>query len=115
MPSLDDAGAHVPWRVRENTQWTKVINISRAGVPVNITGDTFDAKVVNSETDLVTVLDLVPTITNAVNGEVTINRSDAQTGPVLPGTYWWYWDWNETVGFTIPLMSGPFIVDPWVP
>ena len=110
--SLNDAGANVPWRARKNTDWNKQFVIKSDGVPVDITGDSFEAKVVASETNNTTVVvNLSPTIFSAATGIVRINVPAANTN-VTPGTYWWYLKWTDaSQNDVVALMSGPFTVE----
>lgn len=110
--TLNDAGAYVPWRVRRNTDWNKQFVIKREGAAVNITGHSFEGKVVASETDNTTVIkDLAPAIYLAPTGVVRIGVAAANTA-VTPGTYWWYLKWTDTTNNdVIALMSGPFTVE----
>ena len=110
--TLNDAGAYVPWRVRRNTDWNKQFVIKREGAAVNITGHSFEAKVVASETNNTTVvLNLSPAIFAATSGVVRINVAAASTA-ITPGTYWWYLKWTDTTNSdVIALMSGPFTAE----
>lgn len=110
--TLDDAGAYVPWRVRRNTDWNKQFVIKQQGEPVDITGHTFEAKVVASETSATTVIvNLAPVVHSALDGAVRI-AVPATSTTLTPGTYWWYLKWTDTTNNdVIALMSGPFTIE----
>jgi hypothetical protein len=110
--TLNDAGANVPWRVRRKTDWNKQFIIKQQGEPVDITGHTFEAKVVASETNNTTVIvNLAPVIHSAANGAVRI-AVPATSTTLTPGTYWWYLKWTDTTNSdVIALMSGPFTIE----
>lgn len=110
--TLNDAGAYVPWRVRRNTDWNKQFVIKQSGVPVDITGDSFEAKVVSSEINNTSIIvNLAPVIHSAANGAVRIAVPATSTA-LTPGTYWWYLKWTDTTNNdVIPLMSGPFTIE----
>ena len=114
MTSFDDAGAYVPWRVRRDTDWKKQFLIKRNGVPVDISDDTVDIQVVKAETDKATVIkDLAPVIVPIDDNWVVRVDVEAVETDVDAGVYWWYFVWTDTVnGDVIPLMSGPFTVEP---
>lgn len=114
MPSMNDAGAYVPWRVRQNYEWKRTMTFKRGGTGIDITGDTFTAHVTAAETSLVSLKDLSPTIITPLSGIVRIEVAGAAaTLAGGPGTYWWYLKWVDiTAGDTIPVMSGPFTVEP---
>jgi hypothetical protein len=114
MTSLDDAGAYVPWRVRRDTDWKKQFLIKRNGVPVDISDDAVDIKVVKAENDKATVIkDLAPTIAASGDNWVVRVDLDAVDTDVDVGIYWWYFVWTDNTNTdVIPLMSGPFTVEP---
>lgn len=114
MTSFDDAGAYVPWRVRRNTDWKKQFRIKLGGSIVDMTGDSVEMKVVASEEDNTTVIkNLSPSIVGLISGNAVLVDVAAANTNVAPGVYWWYFKWTDSSeSAVIPLMSGPFTVEP---
>lgn len=114
MSGIDNSGEHLPVTVRQFNDWWMQARCKRAGVPVNISGHTFRARVyTNDNANASLVLNLNPSIVDAAAGihQWLVPRGDAI---INPGTYWWYWDWYDTdLDKRYPIASGPFIVKRW--
>lgn len=75
-------------------------------LPVDLTGWSVWAEV-RSDSAAAVALDLAPTISDALTGEVTISKTDEQTAALTAGTYLWDLlaenDSGERLG---PIVSG---------
>jgi hypothetical protein len=110
--TIDDTGADCEWRVREQSVWRSDIVAEIDCVPVDLTSVTITAIITASATDSTVLEPFVVTITNATAGEFSIEVAQPDAD-LAPGTYWWAMEWD--VGFgDEPLVSGPFVVEPWV-
>jgi len=79
---------------------------NQAGLPVDITGAVFysDVREILSKKE---VLDLTPTISNALNGEVTIALTKTQTKTLRAGTGVYEWDlFMDRLGVRARLLYG---------
>lgn len=110
MPSINDAGAYVPWHVRENTEWKRTMTIRRGGTPVDITGDTIEATV-HADADTISALKtFTTTLVTPASGIFRLEITAANAN-LTPGTYYWYLKWTDvSLSDVFPLMHGPFIV-----
>lgn len=81
------------------------------GAAVNITGYTFVAQVRSTPESGVLVANLLPTITDAAAGKLTLTMTDVTSLALTAGVY--EWDLLEQNPDTLrlgPLLGGPFIV-----
>jgi hypothetical protein len=67
------------------------LNTRTAGVltPVNITGRTYTAQIRKNKTQDSVDATLTCSVTDAVNGEITITLANTTTTNLRPGTYYW--------------------------
>ena len=109
MPGLDHRGVYLPITAFMRADFNKVLRIERRGVPVDLTGDSFEAQVLRREGTGTEIVNLSPTILGPpTDGVVTIAKSAIEMD-LTPGTYWWYWRWiDASAPDVIPMFYGPF-------
>lgn len=113
MAGSDHRGVYWPITAYINADFKKTIRIKRGGLPVNLTSDTFEAKVIGAQGDDTTVIkDLAPTaVLPYSSGTVEIDV-DADDMDLTPGVYWWYWRWFDSDEDDLnPLFYGPFTLE----
>jgi hypothetical protein len=75
--------------------------------PFNLTGWTIWAWVKQNPGDTTLILDLAPTITNALLGQIDMSMTDEETFPLPPGNYVWDFIMQDPTGVRLgPLLAG---------
>lgn len=108
---LDGTGADGEWRVRQNCVWRSEATAELDCEPVDLTDATITAVVTPSSDDTTVLKTFVTTITDPLAGQFAIQIDEADADLAV-GKYWWAMEWNLGDG-NEPLVSGPFIVQPW--
>ena len=109
---LDGLGADAEWRVRQGCVWRTEGQFEIDCVPVDITTATITAIITSGPTSQVPLKTFTVTIIDAVNGIFAIEIAEGNADLAV-GSYWWAIEWDIGYGAE-PLVSGPFIVQPWV-
>ena len=109
--TIDDDGARVDWHVRAACVWRSDFQSIVDGVPENITGYTFTARITSGPTSSTALKTFTSTISAATDGRWYISIADS-SADLSSGTYWWAMEVDPGTGDE-PLMSGLFIVSAW--
>lgn len=112
VTTIDSTGADATWRVREACVWRTACQLLDGTTPVDVSAATIAARITASPTSTTALKTFTVTITNGPNGEWEIEIPDT-AADLAVGTYWWAMEIDVGVGDE-PLVSGRFIVEPWV-
>lgn len=109
--NIDDLGAYVSWHVRANCIWRADFESSADGELEDLTTATITARVTaNSSSTTALKTFTVTKSTRLGQWNITVADTDAT---LAAGTYWWAMEIDTGAGDE-PLMSGEFVVEPWV-
>jgi hypothetical protein len=110
--TIDDSGASVDWHVRAGCLWRSDFQSVIDGEPENITDATISARVTASASSTTALKTFTVTKSAPTAGRWYITVADS-AADLAAGTYWWAMEIDTGAGDE-PLMSGKFIVSPWV-
>lgn len=114
MPTttIDSSGADANWVVREACVWRTACQLVDGTTPIDVSAAAIAARITASPTSTTALKTFTVTITNGPAGEWEIEIPDT-SADLAVGTYWWAMEIDLGVGDE-PLVSGRFIVEPWV-